>query len=154
LILEDNTPYPVPGVLQFRDVTVDATTASVMLRMTFPNPDTALLPGMFVRAVVKEGVKEEAMLIPQQAVIRDPRGNPLSLVVEADNTVRQTALKLDRAIEDKWLVTSGLKPGDRIIVEGIQKARPGALVRIASSGADPQSPANHRKSADPAVTSK
>lgn len=154
LILEDGTPYPIQGTLQFRDVTVDATTASVMLRMTFPNSDTALLPGMFVRAVVKEGDKEDAMLIPQQAVVRDPKGNPLSLIVDADNTVRQAALKLDRAIEDKWLVTSGLKPGDRIIVDGIQKARPGAVVRIAPSGADPQSAGNNRKSADPAVTSK
>ena len=134
LILEDNTIGPVEGTLQFRDVTVDATTGSVMLRIAFANPDTALLPGMFVRALVKEGVKEDAILIPQQAVVRDPKGNPLALMIDADNKVAQARLTIDRPIKDKWLASSGLKPGDRIIVEGIQKARPGAAVRIAQTG--------------------
>jgi len=128
LILEDETPYPLEGTLQFRDVTVDPTTGSVTLRAVFPNPDGILLPGMFVRAVVKEGVDEKAMLIPQQAVSRDPKGNPYALVVVAGK-VAPRGLTLDRALGDKWLVTSGLAPGDHVIVEGIQRARPGAAVK-------------------------
>jgi membrane fusion protein (multidrug efflux system) len=131
LILEDNSTYTKEGTLQFRDVTVDPSTGSVMIRATFPNPDAVLLPGMFVRALVQEGISEEAVLIPQQAVMRDPKGNPMTLVVDGENKVGAVPLVIDRPIEDKWLVTSGLKPGDRIIVEGIQKARPGAVVRIA-----------------------
>ena len=149
LILEDNTIGPVEGTLQFRDVTVDATTGSVMLRIAFANPDTALLPGMFVRALVKEGVKEDAILIPQQSVVRDPKGNPLALMIDADNKVAQARLTIDRPIEDKWLVSSGLKPGDRIIVEGIQKARPGAAVRVAQTGDAPQPAGGNQNPAKP-----
>ena len=143
LLLEDNSINPVEGTLQFRDVTVDASTGSVMLRIAFPNPDMALLPGMFVRALVKEGVKEDAILIPQQAVLRDPKGNPMALIVSEDNKVAQARLTLDRPFEDQWLVSSGLKPGDRIIIEGIQKARPGAAVRIAQAGADSKPAGNN-----------
>jgi len=100
-----------------------------MLRMVFPNPDGTLLPGMFVRAVVEEGVQDRAILIPQQAVSRDPKGNPLALVVDDQNQVGQRMLSISRAIGAKWLVTSGLSAGDRIIVEGVQKVRPGATVR-------------------------
>ena len=118
------------GTLQFRDVSVDPTTGSVILRMVFPNPEGVLLPGMFVRAVVKEGVNEQAILIPQQAVSRDPKGNPLALIVDAEGKVEQRMLTLDRAIGDQWLVSSGLAPGDRVIVEGMQKVRPGASVKV------------------------
>ena len=135
LILEDGTPYPLEGTLQFRDVSVDPTTGTVILRTVFPNPDGVLLPGMFVRAVVKEGVKEEAILIPQQAVSRDPKGNPLALVVGADNKVEQRSLTLDRAIGNRWLVISGLQSGDQVIVEGLQKIRPGMPVRVVPSDA-------------------
>ncbi len=131
LILEDNSTYSKEGTLQFRDVTVDPSTGSVMIRATFPNPEAVLLPGMFVRALVQEGISEEAVLIPQQAVMRDPKGNPMTLVVDGENKVGAVPLVIDRPIEDKWLITSGLKPGDRIIVEGIQKARPGGVVRVA-----------------------
>lgn len=129
LVLEDGTRYPVAGTFQFRDVSVDPSTGSVMLRMVFPNPDGTLLPGMFVRAVVEEGVQDRAILIPQQAVSRDPKGNPLALVVDDQNQVGQRMLSISRAIGAKWLVTSGLSAGDRIIVEGVQKVRPGATVR-------------------------
>jgi len=138
LLLEDGTIYSEKGVLQFQDVTVDPTTGSVILRIVFPNPDNMLLPGMFVRAVVKEGTNDQAILIPQQAVSRDPKGNPTALIVTAANKVEQVGLTLDRSVGDKWFVTSGLKPGDRVIVEGLQKVRPGAAVRIAQ--APPSSP--------------
>jgi membrane fusion protein, multidrug efflux system len=154
LVLEDNTIGPVEGTLQFRDVTVDATTGSVMLRIAFANPDTALLPGMFVRALVKEGVKDDAILIPQQSVVRDPKGNPMALIIDADSKVAQTRLTIDRPIEDKWLVSSGLKPGDRIIVEGIQKARPGAAVRIAQTGDAAQPAGNNPNPAKPDAPAK
>ena len=129
LILEDGTNYPLGGTLQFRDVSVDPTTASVILRMVFPNPNGVLLPGMFVRAVVKEGVNEQGILIPQQAVSRDPKGNPVALIVNASGKVEQRMLNLDRAVGDQWLVSSGLAPGDRVIAEGMQKVQPGASVK-------------------------
>ena len=129
LILGDDTKYPLDGTLQFRDVSVDPTTASVILRMVFPNPNGVLLPGMFVRAVVKEGVNAQAILIPQQAVSRDPKGNPMALIVNASGKVEQRMLNLDRAVRDQWLVSTGLVPGERIIVEGMQKVRPGAEVK-------------------------
>jgi membrane fusion protein, multidrug efflux system len=130
LLLEDGTRYPQEGTLQFRDVTVDPSTGSVILRAIFPNPEGFLLPNMFVRAVMKEGVDEKALLIPQQAVSRDPKGNPVALIVDADNKVHQRMLEVDRAIGDQWLVASGLEPGDQVIVEGLQKVRPGASVRV------------------------
>ena len=129
LFLEDGSEYPLAGTLQFRDVTVDPTTGSVILRVVFPNPNSVLLPGMFVRAVVREGIKEGAILIPQQAVSRDPKGNPVALVVDPGGKVSQRTLTLDRAIGDRWLVASGLAAGDQVIVEGMQKARPGASVK-------------------------
>ena len=129
LILEDGTAYSSEGTLQFRDVTVDPTTGSVILRVVFPNPKGLLLPGMFVRAVVKEGVNEQAILIPQQAVSRDPKGNPLALIVDAEGKVQQRMLTIERAIGDQWLVTSGLAPSDRVIAEGMQRVRPGASVK-------------------------
>lgn len=131
LLLEDGTKYPVEGTLQFRDVSVDPTTATVILRMVFPNPNGVLLPGMFVRTAVKEGVNDKAILIPQQSVIRDPKGNPMVMIVNAAGMVEPRMLTLDRAIGDKWLVTSGLATGDRVIVEGLMKARPGTPVKVA-----------------------
>jgi membrane fusion protein (multidrug efflux system) len=129
LLLEDGTPYPVSGTLQFQDVTVDSTTGSVTLRMVFSNPKQVLLPGMFVHAVVEEGADEEALLVPQQGVSHDPKGNPIALLVDSAGKVEMRPIVLDRAIGDKWLVTKGLAPGDRLIVEGIDKVRPGASVR-------------------------
>lgn len=129
LILEDSTSYPLEGTLQFRDVTVDPTTGSVTLRLIFPNPHQVLLPGMFVRAVVQEGVSERSLLAPQQGITRDNKGMPIALVVTQEDKVEQRVLKLDRAIGDKWLVTGGLSEGDRVIVEGMQKVRPGDRVK-------------------------
>ena len=130
LILEDGKVYPREGSLQFRDVTVDPTTGSVILRVVVPNPDRFLLPGMFVRAVMKEGTKENAILVPQQAVFRDTKGNPVALIVDTQDKIQQRMLVLDRAIKDRWLVADGLVPGDRVVVEGRQKVRPGASVRV------------------------
>ena len=129
LLLEDGTPYPAEGSLKFSDVTVDPTTGSFILRMVFPNPRHTLLPGMYVRPVVQEGIVERAILAPQQGVSRDSKGNPLALVVDGSGKVEQRMIVVDRALGDKWLVTSGLKPGDRVIVEGIQKVKPGASVK-------------------------
>jgi membrane fusion protein (multidrug efflux system) len=130
LILENGVAYGQEGILQFRDITVDPTTGSVILRIVVPNPKSLLLPGMFVRAIVKEGVLKQAMLIPQQAVSRDPKGNPLALIVGGEGKVEQRTLTLDRAIGDKWLVSSGLSFGDRVIAEGMQRARPGASAKV------------------------
>jgi membrane fusion protein (multidrug efflux system) len=139
ILLEDGTAYGREGSLQFRDVTVDGTTGSVILRIVVPNPDNILLPGMFVRASIEEGVDEHAILLPQQAVARDPKGNPQALVVNAKDQVQQVAITTDRAIGDKWLVSAGLAAGDRVIVEGVQKARPGAVVKAVpfETGAKP-----------------
>jgi len=129
LILEDGSQYAVEGTLQFRDVTVDPATGSVILRVVVPNPQGVLLPGMFVRAVVTEGVHEQAILAPQEAVSRDLKGNPVALVVGPEDKVQMRMLAVDRTIGDKWLVSAGLAPGDRVIVEGMQKVRPGSSVK-------------------------
>jgi membrane fusion protein, multidrug efflux system len=130
LILQDGTPYPVEGTLQFRDVSVDPTTGSVILRAIFPNPDGILLPGMFVRAVVQEGVAERAILAPQQGVSRNSKGEPIALIVDEAGQVQQRRLILDRAINNQWLVTSGLSGGERLIVEGMLNVRPGITVTV------------------------
>jgi membrane fusion protein, multidrug efflux system len=129
LLLDDDTQYPLEGALQFRDVTVDPTTGSVILRIIFPNPKGVLLPGMFVRAVVEEGINQKALLVPQQAVSRNPKGEPLTLIVDTEGKVQQRMLTLDRAIGDAWLVSSGLAPGERVIIEGMLKVKPGMSVK-------------------------
>ncbi|MEN6457785.1 MAG: efflux RND transporter periplasmic adaptor subunit [Thermoguttaceae bacterium] len=156
IILEDGTAYRQEGSLKFRDVTVDPTTGSVILRIVVPNPDAILLPGMFVRAVIDEGLRKQAILVPQQAVTRDSKGNPSVMVVRlvdvkkdeknagkaegGDGKVAKQEIAqpqpitTDRAIGDKWLVSSGLRQGDRVIVEGMQKARPGSLVQAVPFG--------------------
>jgi len=135
LILEDGSTYPLTGTLQFRDVTVDPTTGSVILRVVFRNPKGVLLPGMFVRTVVQEGINKKAILVPQQAVARDPTGNPFTMIVDAANKVQVRPLALDRAISDQWLISSGLAEGERVIVEGVQKVTPGAAVTVVPSEA-------------------
>ena len=146
LILESGRTYPLEGTLEFRDITVEPTTGSVTLRLVFPNPEGLLLPGMFVRAVVKEGLSEHAILVPQQAVSRDPKGNPIALILDSGGKVQQRMLRLDRAIGDQWLVTSGLAAGDHVIVEGLQKVRPGASAKEVPFDAGGKSPP---ESADP-----
>ena len=131
LKLEDGSTYPIPGRLEFSDVTVDPTTGSVGLRATFDNPNGVLLPGMYVRAVLGKGVANSGMLIPQAAVSRDPKGNATVMVVGAKGAAEPRVIATSQTIGDKWLVTSGLKPGDQVIVEGLQKVRPGAPVKAA-----------------------
>ena len=151
LFLEEGTPYPQEGSLQFRDVTVDPMTGSVILRVIVPNPKGVLLPGMFIRAVMEEGIDRQAILIPQQAVSRDPRGTPFTWVVNANGEVQQRLLTLDRAIGDTWLVTTGLAAGERVIVEGIQRVRPGVSVKAVPYAAGEKSGKN-MNAAPPAKT--
>ncbi len=131
ILLEDGSPYPEEGTLQFRDVTVDPATGSFTLRIVVPNPEHLLLPGMFVRAVVQEGIAEQAILVPQQGVSRNPKGEPIALIVDAADTVQQRMLTLNRAIGDQWLVSSGLAAGDRVVVEGMLSVRPNTAVKVA-----------------------
>lgn len=128
LLLPNGKTYPVEGRLQFSEVSVDPQTGSVTLRATFANTDGFLLPGMFVRAQVVEGVRQNVILAPQQGITRDPRGRATALVVGADNKVEQRKVTADRPMGDKWVITEGLKPGDRLIVEGLLGLRPGAKV--------------------------
>lgn len=137
LVLEDGTNYPHPGTLKFSDVTVNQSTGSVTLRTVFPNPRQLLLPGMFVRAVVEEGIRDQAILVPQQGVSRDPAGHAVAMLVGAEGKVEPRTIKIGRAIGDKWLVSEGLQPGDQLIVEGLQKAHPGAPVRVVALGSKP-----------------
>jgi membrane fusion protein (multidrug efflux system) len=129
ILLEDGTSYPLEGVLQFRDVTVNQATGSFTLRIVVPNPQHVLLPGMYVRAVLKEGIAENAILIPQQGVNRNPKGEPFALVVDKTGKVQLRQLTLNRALGDQWLVSSGLSPGEQVIVEGMMNVRPGATVK-------------------------
>jgi membrane fusion protein (multidrug efflux system) len=153
LMLENGAPYPLEGTLQFRDVSVDPSTGSVILRMVFPNPNGVLLPGMFVRTLVKEGVNDQAILIPQQAVSRDPKGNPTALIVDAEEKVRQRMLTLDRAIGNQWFVIAGLSPGERLIVEGMQKVRPGAAVKAVPFNGGLENKPESEKTVQPAPKS-
>jgi len=141
LIFEDGSTYPLAGKLQFSDVTVDQSTGSITLRAVFPNPRGELLPGMYVRAVLEEGAEEQAILAPQQGVTRDTKGNPTALVVGPDNKVELRVLKTRRTIGDKWLVSEGLKAGDKLIVDGLQRIAPGATVHPVPATAADQSAA-------------
>lgn len=134
LILEDGTPYPLEGALKFSEVTVDQSTGSITLRTVFPNPKHTLLPGMYVRAVVEEGVNDKAILIPQQGVTRDPAGNAMVMLVGAEEKVEPRVIKTERTVGVSWLVSEGLKAGDRVILEGLQKARPGTPVKSVPFG--------------------
>ncbi|EAT3566048.1 multidrug efflux RND transporter periplasmic adaptor subunit AcrA [Salmonella enterica] len=136
LVTSDGIKFPQSGTLEFSDVTVDQTTGSITLRAIFPNPDHTLLPGMFVRARLQEGTKPAALLVPQQGVTRTPRGDATVLVVGADNKVEIRQIVASQAIGDKWLVTDGLKAGDRVVISGLQKVRPGAQVKVQEITAD------------------
>jgi membrane fusion protein (multidrug efflux system) len=129
LTLEDGTVYPIEGTLQFADVSVDPTTGSQTIRAVFPNPRGLLLPGMFVRASLSEGTRQNAILVPQRAVGRDERGNATVMVVGTDGKIQVRPLQTGRTIGDNWLVTGGLKPGDKVIVEGAMMLRPGMAVQ-------------------------
>jgi len=135
LLLEDGSAYPLPGSLKFSEVTVDQSTGSITLRAIFPNPKQTLLPGMFVRTILEEGVSEKALLVPQRGVTRNPAGDATVMVVGAGEKVESRTIKVARTVGDNWLVSEGLKDGDRVILEGIQRARPGTLVKTTPFGA-------------------
>jgi membrane fusion protein (multidrug efflux system) len=133
LILEDGRTYSEKGKLQFSDVTVDQSTGSVTVRALFQNKDRVLLPGMFVRARIEEGVNDQAILVPQIGVTHDQKGTPTALVVGADNKVALRQLVTSRTYGSNWVVDSGLNPGDRVIVQGTDKVRPGMEVKTVAA---------------------
>ena len=137
LTLEDGSAYPLTGTLKFSEVTVDQSTGSITLRAVFPNPKQVLLPGMFVRAIVEEGTNDQAILVSQRGVTRTPAGEATVLLVGAEDKVEQRVIKVARTVGDSWLVSEGLKPGDRVILEGIQRAKPGTQVKAVPFGSKP-----------------
>mgnify|MGYP002345053718 CR=1 FL=1 len=147
LLFEDGSAYPLEGALQFSDITVDPNTSVVTLRALFPNPQRDLLPGLYVRAVLEEGQNENAILVPQAAVTRDSKGNPTVLLVTAENTVERRSITVDRVVGSDWLVSGGLAAGDRVIVEGLQKVRPGGKVKATEAVATDAAAATGQTSA-------
>jgi len=136
LKLEDGSTYPLAGSLEFSDITVDPGTGAVGLRAVFPNPNGALLPGMYVHAVLTQGVASGGVLVPQTAIQRDPKGNAMVSVVGAQGA-EPRPVTLGQTVGDKWLVTGGLKPGDKVITEGLQKLRPGVPIKPVPAGSAP-----------------
>jgi len=129
LFLEDGSQYPESGTLQFTDITVDPGTGSVTVRAIFPNPRQVLLPGMFVRARIDQGIDDTAMLVPQVGVTRNPQGQATALVVGPDDKVTSRTIQATRTLGDQWVVQGGLNAGERVIVAGVQKVQPGMVVR-------------------------
>lgn len=140
LLMSNGQIYAHPGTLEFSDVTVDQTTGSVTLRATIPNPQHQLLPGMFVRARLEEGVNAQALLVPQQAISRNPRGDATTLVVGSDNKVTLRNVIADQAVGDRWLIQSGLMAGERVIVSGQQRIQPGVTVQPREITGDSRTP--------------
>ncbi|MBR7889781.1 efflux RND transporter periplasmic adaptor subunit [Marinomonas sp. A79] len=138
LVLEDGTPYEYKGTLKAREVSVNESTGSVTLRAEFPNPDNLLLPGMFVRGIIHELTHNAALLVPQQGVSRDVKGNPIALVVNDNNVVETRRLTVERTIANQWLVLSGIEPGDKVVVEGSLKVRTGSEVTTVKMKRDSQ----------------
>ena len=151
LILDNGEVYPVEGKLAFSEATVDAGTGSVTLRAVFPNAKHDLLPGMYVRAVIEQGVRENSIVVPQQGVTHDPQGNAVGMIVNAEGKVEARTLKTERAIGNQWLVSDGLQAGDKLIVEGLQKARPGSPVTAVPAGEKSAAP---QAAADKAAAEK
>lgn len=143
VILENGSPYPHPGKAALADLTVDPTTGSFRVRVVVPNPEGVLQPGMYVRVVAIDGVRQDALLVPQQGITRDPKGNATALVVGPGDKVELRQVQVSRTIGDKWLVDSGLAAGDRVVVEGLQRIRPGSTVRVteATVAASAENPA-------------
>lgn len=137
LILEDGSEYGTPGKLEFSEVSVDQTTGSVTLRAVFPNPEERLLPGMYVRARLAQGVQDDAILVPHAAVTHDPRGQAVVMVVGAEDKVEARTVQTAQSRGDQWVVTDGLAAGERIVVEGLQRVRPGVQVQAQEAGAPP-----------------
>ncbi|CDG20135.1 Acriflavine resistance protein A [Xenorhabdus poinarii G6] len=147
LITDNGQEYSQEGYLEFSDVTVDETTGSITMRAVFPNPNEELLPGMFVRTKLEEGVRKNAILVPQQAVTRTPRGQATTLIVDKDNKVELRNINATQAIGNKWLVTGGLKDGDQVIVTGLQKIVPGITVKPTEINLDAKPTTNQDESA-------
>ncbi len=143
LLLEDGTAYPQSGTLGFSEVTVEESTGSITLRAVFPNPQQVLLPGMFVRAILEEGVQDQAILVPQQAVSRNPKGEAVVMLVDAEEKVVPTPIRVVRTVGNDWLVAGGINAGDRVIMEGIQRTRPGSPVKAVPFGAAPEQQAKN-----------
>lgn len=137
VLLEDGSRYRHDGKLTFADVTVDPTTGSFALRVQVPNPENILMPGMYVRAVLSPGIREEALLVPQRGVTRDPKGNATAMVVAANGTVERRAVQVSRTVGDRWLVEGGLVAGDQVVVEGLQKIQPGVPVQATEASTRP-----------------
>ena len=155
ILLEDGTEFSHKGTLEFSEVSVDPTTGSYALRVKVDNPDQVLMPGMYVRAVVGSGVRENALLVPMQGIARDAKGDTTAMVVGKDNKVEVRPVKVSRALGDKWLVEDGLQPGDKVIVEGLQKIGPGMPVQATEKGAAPAQPdAAPQPAAQPAGDAK
>ncbi|KAF1049994.1 MAG: Multidrug resistance protein MexA [Xylophilus sp.] len=144
IVLEDGSRYGRDGRLQFTGIAVNPTTGAITLRGTLPNPDALLLPGMYVRAVIKEGVDEAALLAPQQGITRDAVGRATALIVDAQDKVQRRAVTLSRAVGNGWVVREGLVPGDRLIVDGTQQVRPGDKVHAVVVEV-PDAPANQTR---------
>jgi membrane fusion protein (multidrug efflux system) len=142
VLTENGQRYEQPGTLKFADVTVDPSTGSFALRVLVPNPDHLLLPGMYVRAVITPAVIQGGVLVPQQGITRDPKGNATAMVVGAEGTVERRAVEVSRTIGDQWLVEAGLAAGDRVVIAGLQKIQPGMPVRVTEDGAAPSGPAS------------
>jgi membrane fusion protein (multidrug efflux system) len=137
LTLEDGSQYPLPGKIQFSEAMVDANTGAVTLRAQFPNPQGLLLPGMYVRARLTQAIAKDAILAPQQAVSRDPKGEATVMVVGPDNRAQQKTVKADRTVGADWLVEAGLSPGDKVITEGLDRIKPGQPIRPVPAGSKP-----------------
>jgi membrane fusion protein, multidrug efflux system len=152
LTLEDGRPYSQRGKLQFSEVSVDPGTGAVVLRAIFPNPKRELLPGMFVRAQLTQGQRKEALMVPQRGVTRNQRGEATVLVVGADNKIAERVVTADRVIDNEWLVTAGLAAGDRVVVDGLQKVRQGAVVRAVEVAEETSSAAASPAAPEPAKT--
>jgi membrane fusion protein (multidrug efflux system) len=154
LILEDGTQYPLTGTLQFTDITVDPGTGSVTVRAILPNPRLTLLPGMFVRARIEQGVSENAILVPQVGVTHDPKGQASALVVGPDNKAAVRPLQLRGTRGDQWIVEGGLDDGDRVIVAGVQKVQPGTAVKAVELQTAPVAATSTTTAATPAAAAK
>ena len=130
LQLSDGTDYPLPGTLEFADIDVEQATGSITLRARFPNPDGQLLPGMYVRAQIGQGIRQQALLVPQAAVDRSPKGDAQAWLVDRDGKARQRTFRTARAVGDQWLVLDGLAAGERVVVAGTQGLADGMPVRV------------------------
>ena len=158
IVLEDGTTFPHQGRLAFSEVSVDPSTGSYALRVVVDNPQHILMPGMYVNAVVGSGLREDAILVPQQGIARDPKGNTSAMVVNDQGMVEVRPVQVSRTVGDKWLVEGGLVAGDRVIVEGLQKIQPGIPVQVVEKGeapapaADPAAGEDAAQPADAAET--